>query len=512
MNTKHELKSAVASIALLLGMSSPLVAAEAPTPGYNNKIPDSIMTPSQVETSIGTLKFHDGAPSVETSRKIYDNLNTIRATETFLNAIPMASVEALRIGHENLGITQSNQVLLFNKLMDSNPLFLTGNTDTVYASAFLDLERDGPTVVEVPVGMGPTTVNDAFFRFVTDMGIVGPDKGKGGKYLILPPGYKGEVPNGYFVSESTSYTNWFIARGFLKDGKTDSAVQAFKQHLKIYPLAKKSTQPKMVFKSGSGLEFNTVHANDFHFFKEIQPVLEKEPVSFIDPELRGLMASIGIQKGKPFSPDEHMTTLLTDGVAIGNATARALMFQPRDEAAYIYPGRLWKTAFIGGDYRWLIDDGEGGRNLDARTYFFYMATVNTPAMALKLIGKGSQYAMLDKSKDSAYLNGSKNYKMNIPANVPAKNFWSVVAYDTQTRSELQTGQPFPSRNNQRDNLTQNADGSVDIYFGPKAPEGKESNWIQTVPNKGWFILLRLYGPLEPWFDKSWQPGDIVEVK
>ncbi|ABV87899.1 DUF1254 domain-containing protein [Shewanella pealeana] len=512
MNTKLNLKSAAVSIALLLGLSSQVVAEEPPTPGYNNKIPNSIMTPNKVKTSIGTLEFHDGAPTVETSRKIYDNLNTFRATETFLNAIPMASVEALRIGHENLGITQSNQVLLFDKLMDSNPLFLTGNTDTVYASAFLDLERDGPTVVEVPAGMGPTTVNDAFFRFVTDMGIVGPDKGKGGKYLILPPGYKGEVPEGYFVSRSTSYTNWFIARGFLKDGKTDSAVQAFKQHLKIYPLAKKKQPPKMEFQSGSGVEFNTVHANDFHFFKEIQPVLEKEPVSFIDPELRGLMASIGIQKGKPFAPDAHMKTLLSDGVAIGNATARSLMFQPHDDTAYVYPGRLWKTAFIGGDYRWLIDDGEGGRNLDARTYFFYMATVNTPAMALKLIGKGSQYAMLDKSKDSAYLNGSNTYKLNIPANVPAKNFWSVVAYDTQTRSELQTGQKFPSRNNQRDDLTQNADGSVDIYFGPEAPKGKESNWIQTVPNKGWFILLRLYGPLEPWFDKSWQPGDIVEVK
>lgn len=511
MNTKLALKSATASIALLLGLSSQVVAADAPTSGYNNKIPANIMTPNKVETSIGTLEFHDGAPTVETSRKIYDNLNTIRATETFLNAIPMASVEALRIGHESLGITQSNQVLLFDKLMDSNPLFLTGNTDTVYASAFLDLERDGPTVVEVPAGMGPTTVNDAFFRFVTDMGIVGPDKGKGGKYLILPPDYKGEVPEGYFVSRSTSYTNWFIARGFLKDGKTDSAVRAFKQQLKIYPLAKKKQPPKMDFQSGSGLEFNTVHANDFHFFKEIQPVLEKEPVSFIDPELRGLMASIGIQKGKPFAPDEHMAALLTDGVAIGNATARSLMFQPQDDTVYVYPDRLWKTAFVGGDYRWLIDDGEGGRNLDARTYFFYMATVNTPAMALKLIGKGSQYAMLDKSKDSAYLNGSKTYKLNIPANVPAKNFWSVVAYDTQTRSELQTGQKFPSRNNQRDDLTQNADGSVDIYFGPEAPKGKESNWIQTVPNKGWFILLRLYGPLEAWFDKSWQPGDIVEV-
>ena len=306
------------------------------------------------------MRFHDGAPTPETSQKVYDYLDTARAMEVFLNMIPMASIEALRIGHQELGVTQSNQVLLFDLLMDSNPLFLTGNTDTVYASAFLDLERDGPTVIEVPPGMGPTTINDAYFRFVTDLGIVGPDKGKGGKYLILPPNHQGMVPKGYHVAQSTSYVNWFIARGFLKDGSPDAATQSFKKKLKIYPLSKIDNQPKMEFPSGSGLEFNTVHANDAHFFDEIQPVLEKEPVSFLDPELRGLIACIGIQKGKPFAPDEKQKKLLSDGVAIGNAAARSLMFQPRSDDAFIYPGKLWRTAFIGGDYRWLKDDGEGG--------------------------------------------------------------------------------------------------------------------------------------------------------
>ncbi|MFA0280020.1 DUF1254 domain-containing protein, partial [Vibrio sp. 10N.222.55.F8] len=168
----------------------------------------------------------------ETAQKIYDNLDTLRSTEVFLNAIPMASMEAIRVGNARIGSTSSNQVVLFDNLMDSNPLFLTGNTDTVYALAFLDLKKDGPTVIEVPESMGPTTVNDAFFRFVTDLGIVGPDKGKGGKYLILPPDYKGEVPEGYFVSKSTSYTNLLIAREFLKDGKTDAAVKTYKESLR----------------------------------------------------------------------------------------------------------------------------------------------------------------------------------------------------------------------------------------------------------------------------------------
>ncbi|MGF1697765.1 DUF1254 domain-containing protein [Vibrio lamellibrachiae] len=504
---KTRLKAlAIASTILFSGYSF------AATENYNTDIPTSIMTPDTVETSLGTLEFKDGVPTTDTTQKLYDNLDTLRATEVFLNAIPMASIEAIRIGHEELGVTHSNQVVLFDKLMDSNPLFLTGNTDTVYASAFLDLERDGPTVIEVPPGMGPTTVNDAFFRFVTDLGVVGPDKGKGGKYLVLPPNYKGEVPEGYFVSTSTSYTNWFIARGFLKDGKPDSAVNDFKSQLKIYPLASKSKQPKMEFISGSGKSFNTVHANNEHFYDEIKPVLDKEPVSFIDPELRGLMTSIGIQKDKPFEPDARMQKILKDGVAIGNATARSLYFHPRDKAAYKYDNKRWKTAFIGGDYQWLIDEGKGGRNLDARTYFFYIATVNTPAMALKLIDKGSQYALSDQSKDGQFLDGGKTYKLNIPANVPAKNFWSIVAYDPQTRSELQTSQPFPSKNNKRDDFIENSDGSVDLYFGPKAPKGKETNWIETVPGKGWFTILRLYGPQEAWYDKSWQPGDIELVK
>ena len=187
-------------------------------------------------------------------------------------------------------------------------------------------------------------------------------------------------------------------------------------------------------------------------------------------------------------------------------------FDTREPDAYIYEKSQWKTAFVGGDYKWLIDGGMGGRNLDARTLFFYQATVNTPAMVLKIPGVGSQYAYVERDSGGSYLDGGKNYRLRIPANVPAKDFWSIVLYDPQTRSELQTTQPFPSKNNKRDQLIVNADGSVDLYFGPKAPADKEANWTQTVPDKGWYTLLRLYGPLEPWFDKTWRPGEIEEAK
>ncbi len=495
-----------------------------PTPGYNYKIPQKIMTPDEVETSIGRLEFFDGMPTEETVDKLYDHLLKMRGVETFLNGIPATSIEGLRLGHIELGIESSNHAMLFDELMDSAGLFLTGNTDTVYCSLFLNLKRDGATVVEIPASCGPGTVNDAYFRFVVDMGIPGPDRGQGGKYLILPPDYEGDLhgPIGgekatidgvdYFVVRSPSFVNWVILRGFLVDGKPDASAEMFRNGLKVYPLARKTNPPEMRFTSASGVPFNTIHANNFKFYEELHTVIEREPIGLLDPELRGLFASVGIQKGQPFEPTDHEKKILTDAVAIGNATARAISFRPRLEGADIYPDSAWKTAFVGGSYEWLKDRGDGGRNLDARTFFFYIATVNTPAMVLKMVGKGSQYALAATDAEGDYLDGSKTYKLTIPADVPAKDFWSVVVYDPQTRSELQTDQEFPSKNSKRSDLTANADGSIDLYFGPEAPEGKKTNWIQTVPGKGWFTLLRLYGPLEPWFDKSWRPGEIELMK
>jgi hypothetical protein len=490
----------------------------APTPGFNQKIPEKIMTPDTVQTRIGTLNFVDGVPTVETTQKVYDHLDFLRGVEVFLNFIPAASMEGLRLGAIERGLTKSNHALIFDHLMDSNSLFLTGNTDTVYCMVFLDLEVDGPTVVEIPAGTGPGTVNDAFFRFVEDMGGPGPDEGKGGKYLIVPPGFKGALPKDkkeggdYFVRHSASYVNWVPLRGFLVDGKPDAAAKMFREGVKVYSLSKAANPPKMEFTSGSNVAFNTVHANNFEFYTELDNVIQKEPVDFIDAELRGLAASIGIVKGKKFAPDARMKKILIDAVAVGNATARAIEFRDRDKRNAKYEGSRWINLFGAANYEWLEHGGMAGRNLDARTKYFYGYTVDTPKMEAKVIGKGSQYAINFLDPAGNPYDGAKNYQLHVPANVPAANFWSVVLYDPQTRSELQTSQPFPSRNNKRDKLIVNADGSVDIYFGAKAPAGKEPNWIATVPGKGWFAIFRLYGPLEPWFDKTWRPGEIELAK
>jgi hypothetical protein len=483
------------------------------TPGFNTEIPSKIMTPDEVSTRLGTLEFFDGMPTDATASTLLDHLTFMRGVQVFLNTVPVASLEAVRIGLGEVGATAANQVVIYDDLMDSNSLFLTGNTDTVYALAMLDLDRDGPTVVEIPPGCGPGTVDDAWFRFVIDMGAPGPDRGQGGKYLILPPGHEGTVPDGYFVATSTSFVNLICLRGFMKDGSTEPASQMFRNGVKIYPLDRKGDPPSMEYINGSGLAFNTIHANNFEFYQELHQVIDREPVGIIDPETRGLLASIGIRKGKPFEPDQHLRELLTDAVAVGNATARALFFQTDVPDNFLYEGSYWKRGFFGRDYRFLLDgdDGQGERNLDARTAVFYMATLNTPAMTMKMIGVGSQYAWGDRDSSGDYLDGAQSYRLTLPPNIPAKNFWSVVVYDPQTRSELQSGQPYPSKSSQTGTVVENSDGSIDLYFGPEAPEGHESNWTQTVPGKGWFTLLRLYGPLEPWFDLTWRPGEFETI-
>jgi hypothetical protein len=225
-NSMHKVAAFTALAVLAAALMTPSALAQEPTPGYNTKIPESIMTPDKVETRIGTLEFFDGIPTEETAALLYDNLDFMRGVETFLNGIPATSIEGLRIGLASLGAKSSNQAVIFDQLMNSNPIFLTGNTDTVYCIPFLDLKKDGPTVIEIPPGLGPGTVNDAYFRFVIDMGPPGPDKGKGGKYLILPPDYEGDVPEGYFTAKSTSYVNWIALRGFLVDGKPDFSSNA----------------------------------------------------------------------------------------------------------------------------------------------------------------------------------------------------------------------------------------------------------------------------------------------
>jgi len=472
-------------------------------PEYKADVPESILTPDRVETRAGTLEFFDGLPSPETVEIVYDTLDRARGMQAFLDGIPAASLYAMCRGLQEVEVSGS-AVGLYEGLYNARSLLLTPNTTTVYLLLCYDLEN-GPLVVEVPSAV-LGGVNDIYFRHVVDIGVTGPDEGKGGKYLFVPPGYEGELPEeGYFVVRSPSYMNWQFTRAFVGEDGLEPTVEAVKKKMRVYPWAERKNPPETTFVNLTDKKFNTIHANDFEFFEELKAVVDKEPAGALPVELMGVLASIGIKKGEPFEPDDRLREALEEGVAFGNAVARALVYAPRDRDGHYYDEGAWKTAFVGGNHEFL---SEHGRLIDARTLFHYMATGITPAMVAAVPGKGSQYALANRDSEGRYLDGGQTYTVTLPAPIPAKDFWSWIVYDTQTRSLLETDQKFAGVDSNSPDLKPNEDGSYTVFFGPKASEGHEGNWVQTIPGKGWWLVLRLYGPLEPWFNKTWRPGEI----
>lgn len=450
-----------------------------------------LSTPDVLESPFGQLNFSDGVPTSETVSTIYDALDLLRGIDAFLNCMPGASLVALRRGLRSTGVDSPRVIGSADPHANSRMLLLTANTVTPYGSTFLDLRQWGPTVIEAPP-MSLCVVDDFWFRYVADMGIAGPDEGQGGKYLFLPPDYEGEVPEGYFAYRSPTYTSWVILRTL--GGATDM------KKTRIYPLSEADAPAENEWVELTEVAFNTIHANDFDFYEEVDELVQEEPIEALDTERAGQLAAIGIVKGRPFAPDERLRGILDEAARIGAGIARTITYAPRDPEATIYGS--WKRVFIGGSYEFMRD---GARLLDARALFHYNATVITPAVSQAQVGAGSDYAYAVHDANGHVLDGARNYRLHVEPNPPVKNFWSVDVYDTQTRSLLQTPSTlWPSVASTSGKLQANDDGSHDLYFGPKAPESKESNWVQTIPGKSWFVIFRLYGPLEPWFDQSWK--------
>ncbi len=459
-----------------------------------------------IKSRLGNFEFKNGYPTNDAVKKLSDALVFSRAIEVYLDQMHGVSWYNVWKGVASAGSAKPNQLVIWETLMDAKTLLLTGNTETVYGLASIDLKHDGPVVVEVPAMM-LGGFSDMWQTEVAGIGPTGEDKGKGGKFLLLPPGYSGNIPDGYMVLKCTTFGMLLGVRGFLQDGKPDKAVVLMKT-TKVYPLSQVSGPPAMAFVNGSGVEVDTIFSDNFNFFEDLATLVEKEPDDRLQSYEKFLLASIGIEKGKPFKPDAERKALLEEAAQTASAIARTKSFASAEEERLVYNDRKWEWAFIGGSASW---DTQGYVNTDRRASFAYIAIGMSPAMVKKIVGGGSQYLWTPRDVNDEFLDGSKNYRLHIPANIPVKNFWSAVIYDSESRSLLNNGEPFPSVS-QYTGPKANDDGSIDIYFGPVIEKGKEKNWIKTVSGKGWFILLRFYGPLDPFFDKTWKPDDIKQVK
>ncbi|HEY9261461.1 DUF1254 domain-containing protein [Chitinophaga sp.] len=508
---------------------------------------NSISTPTKVKTSVGDLVFKDGIPDASSAQRIYEESDYLHGVDAFINGYAVVSQWAIRKGFHDFGV-KDNDVLVFSKLMDASSLFLTANADTYYFWTYVDLSK-GPVVVETP----PNTlgvIDDMWWRWITDFGLPGPDRGQGGKFLIIPPGYEGQLPEGgYFVCHSRTNQVGVLGRAFLENDDPKPADNNVKEHLKIYPyvpgglgtsigaflngtarLGANSAPPAIRFVEGSGKSINTIPPADFSFFTMLNDAVQDQPAAALEPEIAGHFAAIGIVKGKTFQPDANTRKILERSIAMGNAISRTISFRPRTSEGFIYysGSSHWVNPLFVGGYEFLRPPPEitkqgieqypddGARKLNARIAMFYAATGITPAMCMRLTNIGSQYlgAFFDAAGQA--FDGASTYKLVIPANIPAAKFWSLTLYDNQTRSMLQTEQKFPRAGSQSyptPAAQKEADGTYTIYFSPRKPANvPDGNWIQTVPEKGWFVLLRLYSPLEPFFNKSWIVPDIERAK
>ena len=473
----------------------------------------------------------DSRPTPATRTVLMDELLFQRATQTYLWALPLINTLGMKIGSEKAFGAGYNILPIWKKRLDAHTLVTTPNSDVIYAMSYLDLGKDGAMVFEAPPGLqgilldfwqrpilGPRIGPNTFFG---DVGLPGPDRGKGGKFLIVPPGFRKASPEGYFVYRSATNNVFVFLRSFYQDPTNLAPAVALLEQVKIYPLSGEATAKPMQFPDASGVSVNMLPISDGSAFDGLKLLIDGEGSNLAEPDWLGMLAAIGIIKGRPFDPDAHTRTILDRAAKTAYKMSRVIGF--RDAVAgrsyRVYSDRHWLNPIADGtpsnpggamDLNWRRTSG-GYLDLDARIWFFTDYYSMSPGMISQIPGTGAKYFVAFTDSEDTPLSGGSNYRLKLPADVPAANFWSLTVYDAENASGLANGQPFPSLGS-RDKPTQNADRSIDLYLGPKAPEGKTGNWLATVPSKGYFAILRLYGPTEAAIAGSWRPGDIEKIE
>ncbi|MDX2513386.1 MAG: DUF1254 domain-containing protein, partial [Desulfobacterales bacterium] len=445
-----------------------------------------------MKTRIGELQFTSGYPTEKTVLNLYDELDFQRAVQAYLWALPMASYGAMNDEHIRLGCGSSTVVVLDNS-GEQQQLVLTANQDTVYMSGVLDL-RNGPMVMELPPGL-LGTLNNIWQQPLCDLGgPFSPEQNRGGRFLILPPGYDGPMPAFHYhtVKADTNIVVFYLrAIPQTRDDlpKLVELIHTYKQ----YKFSEAKEPPQMKFISMAGKEADMLTNEGFAYFESLARYINENPPRSQDMAMLGMLETLGIAHGRSFAPDERMKGILTEAAVVGRAMAKTLAWQSRipKDTLYAYPGkRQWKYIFF-GDPAFQTPDYMA---IDQRSKYVFEAIGTSKSMVVAVPGQGSQYIATYSDSSGKWLSGEHTYKIHFPKDVPAKMFWSLTGYDNETRSLIQNdlGRPLVGSVH---GAKPNKDGSFDLYFGPKLPDNvPEENWVQTKPGKGWLAYIRMYGP------------------
>jgi len=454
--------------------------------------------------------FANGYPTVDTTSKVNDERDFQRAVQAYRFFYPTVSMEATFQGTRDAGAPDNVAALVI--ACGPRHLMFTGNSDTPYFGGTVDLKQTGPMVVELPPGPYLGIVNDHNYGWVADIGIPGPDAGKGGKHLILPPGYKGAVPQGYFIDRSKTNSVIVGARALPPGGDIQAAIANIRR-VKIYPLSQAAHPPAFAFvdRTNDKVDLTPLDWEDnFQFWEKLDKVVQEETAIDEFRPMYGLLAALGIEQGKKFAPDARLRAILERAAKVGKAQMLVSGFASDRPDRFVWPDRKWEYATL----RWENGDFElpTAIDLEARDRWFSQAIGMSPKMVLRVNGAGSLYWLGLRDASNAYLDGGKSYKLTVPQPVPQNLFWSVTVYDAQTRSQIQTDQDKAALRSLVELKDVPKTGVTELYFGPTAPAGKEGQWIKTTPGRGWFVYFRLYGPTGPAFDGSWKPGDFEQIQ
>ncbi len=453
-------------------------------------------------------EFKGGYPTAATVQKAADETDLNRAIHAYRFFYPTVSSAAIFREMKRLGV-QPNKVFGY---MDTQPRHIgfTLNSDTPYGGMLLDLSV-GPLVIELPPGPLLGAVLDINQRWVADMGVPGPDGGKGGKHLLLPPGYDRNVPDGYYVARATSFQVITGMRALPEAGDVQGAIKRL-QTIKVHPLdsAAAWTEPTWIDQTPMPQDQTPTKIEDkLEYWQMLHEIVNAEPPLQDERTHYGDLAALGIVKGQPFNPDERMKGILERAAKEGSAQMRVESFADQRPDRMVWPDRQWQWAalrFENGTW-----DTADYRDTHAADKWFYQAIATSPAMFRRDPAAGSLYWLGLRDKGGEYLDGGKTYKLSVPLPVPNRLFWSVTVYDAETRSQIQTEQAKAALRSLFE-LKDLKGESVDLYFGPDAPAGHEGRWIKTTPGKGWFVYFRIYGPQPAAFDGTWKPGDFELTK